>query len=78
MADIKKPAAKKKATRTPPPLEAPTPNNLEKPSKSQFVGLNLSVTPEFRKEYKTYAIDHDMTMVELLSRTFEFYKQHNK
>ena len=76
MADIKKPK-RKKVERTPPPLETPTPNNLTKPAKGELVNLNLSVTGDFRKEYKTYAVDHDMSMAELLRRSFEVYKQHN-
>lgn len=77
MADIKKPAKKKKVDRTPPSFEAPTANNLDKPAKGELVGMNLSVEKEFRKEYKTYAVDHDMSMAELLRKSFELYKEHN-
>ena len=75
MADIKKP--KKKIDRVPPSFEQPTPNNLKKQASDELVNLNLSVTAGFRKEYKGYAFDNDISMAELLKRSFEFYKKHN-
>ncbi len=78
MTDIKKPPRKKKVNRTPPQLEEPTPQNLKKPSKSELVNMNLSVSAEFRREYKTYAADHDMTMTEILQKSFELFKEHNR
>ncbi len=72
MAKIQPPKKSKKGT--PPPLED-TKNNLEKPASTDYVGMRFSTTPEFRKEYKTFALDNDMTMIEVLQKSFELLKK---
>jgi hypothetical protein len=39
--------------------------------------LNFRVPVEFKKEYKTYALEKELPMVELLRVSFEFYKKHH-
>ncbi len=73
MATIK-PPKKAKGKGTPPQLEE-TKNNLAKVAANDYVGLRFSVSPEFRKEYKTFALDNDMTMVEVLQKSFELLKE---
>ena len=37
--------------------------------------LNFKVTPEFKKEFKGYAVSQGITMVELLKEGFELSKR---
>lgn len=39
--------------------------------------LNFKVTKEFRREFKTYASQHDIKMVELLHEGFRLVKEHD-
>jgi hypothetical protein len=39
--------------------------------------LNFKVTKAFRREFKTYASQHDMKMVELLHEAFRLVKKHH-
>jgi hypothetical protein len=39
--------------------------------------LNFKVTKAFRREFKTYASQHDMKMVELLHEAFRLVKEHH-
>ena len=39
--------------------------------------LNFKVTKAFRREFKTYASQHDMKMVELLRQGFRLVKEHH-
>jgi hypothetical protein len=71
MAVIKKP--NKKGT---PPLSTETKvQNLKKIASNEKVQLKFDISPEFKKEFKTYALDNDMHMVELLQKSFEYYKE---
>lgn len=51
-------------------------NNINKPKEDEIVPLNFKTDASFKKSFKTFAVSHDMTMVELLKTSFEFYKQH--
>ncbi|MGB0722913.1 MAG: hypothetical protein ACPGU7_11025 [Gammaproteobacteria bacterium] len=49
-----------------------------KPSKedvAQVGSLNFKVTPEFKKEFKAYAVNQGITMVDLLKEGFALSKQ---
>ena len=37
--------------------------------------LNFRVSPEFRREFKTYAAAHDLKLIELLAKSFQTYRQ---
>jgi len=59
---------------TPPQAEENKSNNLKKAASGEKVQLKFDVSPEFRKEFKTFALDNDMSMVELLMEGFELSK----
>jgi hypothetical protein len=40
--------------------------------------LNFKVTPEFKREFKGYAVSQGVTMVELLKEGFELSKRERK
>ncbi|WP_342234621.1 hypothetical protein [Inquilinus sp. OTU3971] len=48
--------------------------NLDDPQE-ELVDLNFRVTKSFRKAYKQAALDHDMTMRQILREAFELWKQ---
>ncbi|PPK83923.1 hypothetical protein CLV84_4295 [Neolewinella xylanilytica] len=73
MADIKKPARRGKKG-TPPKMDE-TSQNLAKPSTTEQAPLNFKVDAEFKKQYKLYALEHGISMVDLLKASFEAYKQ---
>ena len=45
---------------------------------AERVGLNFKVPPAFRREFKTYAAEHDISMADLLRECFEVYKESQK
>lgn len=60
----------------PPQINAPqdASHNLQKPEAGELVPMNFKVSPEFKKEFKGFANDHDLTMVDLLKAAYELYK----
>jgi hypothetical protein len=69
---------KKKTTKgEPPPADKPS-DNLTKAASSENVPLNFKVSTEFHREFKTYAAQHDISMLELLQRCFDTYKESTK
>lgn len=73
MAKIAKPNSAKKRKGAP-PKEQETSRNLSKPTNQELKPLNFKIPASFKKEFKQYAFDHDITMVELLIKSFEYYK----
>lgn len=71
-----KPPPKRKSRKGSPPPEIEASVNLNISDPDDLRPLNFKVPAAFRKEYKTYATDRDISMVELLQRSFELYKQH--
>ena len=61
-----------------PPMENKPSQDLTKKDIGQLVGLNFKVSSEFRKDFKGYALDHDLTMNELLKKCFSVYKESQK
>lgn len=51
-------------------------NNIHKPASGELVPLNFKIEGELKKEFKTFATAHDLSMVDLLKNAFEFYKEH--
>ncbi|MCB1806604.1 MAG: hypothetical protein KDJ99_16085 [Candidatus Competibacteraceae bacterium] len=75
MADIPAPKnVKAKSKKGPPPPPQEVTDNLQKPDSGDMVPLNFRVPPDFRREFKSYAVAHDMSMVELLKRAFDKYR----
>jgi len=78
MATIKKPQKNRKGT---PPRVEDASNNLTNlpPKKIGFKkDLNFKVDPDFKKEFKNFATDNDLSMHDLLLKIFDFYNIHNK
>lgn len=71
MAKIKRPARSTKGT-PPPDFEAST--NLSRNSDQELKPMNFKVPAAFKREFKTYATEMDMSMVDLLQQCFYFYK----
>lgn len=69
MAKTGKPPGKAKGTKGLPAQE--TSKNLES---EETVPLNFKVSTSFKREFKTYATQHDMSMRDLLEKTFYEYK----
>ena len=69
---------KKKSRKGLPPVELEASINLHTYDPDDLKPLNFKVPATFRKEYKSYATDNDMSMVELLQKSFEVYKQHKR
>jgi hypothetical protein len=75
MAKITKPAsaaAKSKGTKGQP--VAQTTDNLET---EDMTTLNFKVPRTFKRDFKTYATEQDMSMRELLEKAFEMYRNSN-
>jgi hypothetical protein len=68
---------KKKGLGQAPSLDEPKANNLTKQSTATSVMVTFSVPVEFRRELKFYSTSKDMTMGEVLKRSFEFYRKQN-
>lgn len=58
----------------PPPIEQPS-QNLSKTPNQEVTTLNFRVPKDFKKEFKQYALDHDISMVDLVMKCFEYYKK---
>tara|TARA_R110002033_G_scaffold171199_1_gene218025 strand:- start:8481 stop:8729 length:249 start_codon:yes stop_codon:yes gene_type:complete len=50
-------------------------NNIHKAAAGELVPLNFKIDAELKKEFKTFATAHDLSMVDLLKNAFEFYKE---
>lgn len=40
--------------------------------------LNFKVNADFKKRFKNFATNHDMSMLELLVKSFEYYESHHQ
>ena len=74
MAKIPPPNKSTKGKGTPPPTTA-TVGNLEKAEPTRLTPLNFKVPAEFRREFKTYAAQHDLSLSKLLQESFRFLKE---
>ena len=61
----------------PPKINDPKPLNLSKNSNSKLVPLNFFVSSDFKRNFKVYASERDMKMVDLLKSAFEEFKKNN-
>ena len=60
---------------TPPtPVEGRSGDNLAKPASGGKVPLQLKISPELRREFKTYAVERDSEASALFAKVWEFYK----
>lgn len=61
----------------PPEGEALDKGNLDRPSSNEEALMQFSVPKEFKKEYKQYALDREVTAKKIFMESFEFYKKKN-
>jgi predicted HicB family RNase H-like nuclease len=71
-------AAPKRANTTqtkgaPPPITTPS-QNLTKPDTGELKPLNFRVPATLHRDFKMYAVEHGISMVELLERCFQHYR----
>ena len=57
------------------PTEEPSQNLIQN---GEFIGLNFKVESEFRKEFKIFAAEKGLSMVDLLKESFTQYKESQK
>ena len=72
MAQISPP---KRSGKGPPPSIGETVGNLEKPEPSSLKPLNFKVPAAFHREFKSYAVQHGISMLDLLREGFEAVKE---
>lgn len=72
MAQISPPKRSKKG---PPPLIEQTIGNLEKPEPYSLKPLNFKVPASFHREFKSYAVQRGISMLDLLREGFEAVKE---
>lgn len=73
MAVIKKPAGR--GTKGAPPAELQASQNLSKSEDYELRPLNFKVPAEFKRDFKSYATQLDISMVDLLQKCFDFYRE---
>lgn len=69
---------KKPSTKGAPPKPAESPvvgNNTTKADAGELVPLNFKTDPEFRRELKSFAAEHDMSMVAVIKEAFAMYSK---
>ena len=74
---IDPPENKKSKLGTPPQIGEPKIANLNKHPSCKLVPMNFYVPADFKREYKIYAAEQDMNMVDVLKSSFDLYKRHN-
>ena len=60
-----------------PPKAVETHQNLGKPASGGKVPLQLKISPELRREFKTHAVERDVEASELFAQVWAFYRQHH-
>jgi hypothetical protein len=65
----------KRSKKGPPPPIEQTVGNLEKPEPTSLKPLNFKVPAAFHREFKSYAVQHGMSMLDLLREGFQAVKE---
>ena len=73
MAQVAPPTVMKSRKGAPPQMTQ-TVGNLDKPEPTVTVNMNFKVPPDFRREFKTYAAQHGISMLDLLQEGFRLIK----
>ncbi len=60
----------------PPPVTAGM-DNLSKPASGATVPFQFKINPELRRDFKGYAVAHDMDYSSLFVKVWEFYKENH-
>ncbi len=74
MANIPPPRAATKKGKGAPPALVQTVGNLDKPEPESYKPLNFKVAPDFHRDFKLYAAQHGLSMVDVLQKGFELVK----
>jgi hypothetical protein len=67
-------ALQKPARKGEPPKPAETVQNLVKPPAGSKVPLQLKISPEMRRDFRTYALAHDRDANDLFEEVWTYYK----
>lgn len=74
--DINKPPKRNRSNKgEPPKRESPKSLNLSKAPAAERVAMNFYVDPEFKREYKLFAAEHDLKLIDILRESFQLYKE---
>ena len=73
---VKRPPARK--TKGEPPAAGRASQNLTKPVPGEIRPLNMRVPSAFHQEFKLYAVTHGISMVDLIQRAFQLYKENTQ
>ena len=57
-----------------PPKPTETVQNLAKPPAGNKVPLQLKISPEMRRDFKTWALAHDLDANDLFEEVWAYYK----
>jgi hypothetical protein len=60
-----------------PPLANASAGNLEKPSPSGNVPLQLKLPPEIRRDFRSFALAHDLDANKLFLKVWAYYKENH-
>jgi len=73
-------AKKQNRKGTPPKMEEASSNLTNLPKKAVGIkkDLNFKVNADFKKQFKQYATERDLSMHDLLVQIFEFYETNNR
>lgn len=74
MAEIPKPVRKVQSKGVP-PTELESSANLNKANEGDLVPLTFKVPKEFKKDFRGVAFEEETSMVDLLKKCFQQYKQ---
>lgn len=61
-------------TKGKPPELNQTIDNLQKPELGKLKPMNFKMSPEFHKEFKSFAVENDMSMHQVLEESFELFQ----
>ena len=75
MAKVAPPIQNKATSKGIPPSVELATNNLDKAEGGEVKTLTFKVSPDFHREFKSYATLNDLSMIELLYKAFEHYRE---
>jgi len=70
-------ALQRPARKGEPPKPTETVQNLAKPPTGNKVPLQLKISPEMRRDFKTHALAHDRDANDLFEEVWNYYKEHH-
>lgn len=67
----------KRPSKGTPPAPAETHNNLVKPASGKTVPLQVNIDSETKREFRVYAVEHDIDMSNLFVTMWRYYKENH-